>query len=153
MNILERFTSKIGSPIGPGHVGRSGEATPCLPWVAFVGPRGYGQFRSGGRAFLAHRFAYELWVGPIPDGLVLDHLCRVRHCVNHDHLEPVTQKENTLRGIGFVAVNAVKEVCPKCGEDFTPYTDPSGYTRRKCLPCKREGNREWHRKQRQKNLP
>jgi hypothetical protein len=61
---------------------------------------GYGQFSHGARPTikeLAHRFAYELIVGPIPDGLHLDHLCLIRHCVNPNHLEPVTQAENNLR--------------------------------------------------------
>ena len=54
----------------------------------------------------AHRWSYQHHIGPVPEGLVLDHLCRVRHCVNPDHLEPVTSRENTLRGEGFAAVNA-----------------------------------------------
>lgn len=75
----------------------------CWLWRGSHGPasNGYGRIGVGTqrqrRSRLAHRVSYELLVGPIPDGLVLDHLCGVRHCVNPDHLEPVTQKENVRR--------------------------------------------------------
>ncbi len=73
----------------------------CWLWTAHVHPRtGYVQFRIGGRKgkmVLAHRWAYERFTGPIPAGLELDHLCRVRHCVNPAHLEPVTRSENRRR--------------------------------------------------------
>jgi hypothetical protein len=62
--------------------------------------------------FRAHRVAYELLVGPIPDGMHLDHLCRTPACVNPAHLEPVTPRVNSLRGVSFSAVNATKETCP-----------------------------------------
>src|SRR5580698_2584776 len=64
---------------------------------------GYGCFQIAKVNFRAHRLAYELLRGPIPTGLHLDHLCRNRSCVNPDHLEPVTQRENTLRGEGIAA--------------------------------------------------
>jgi len=70
----------------------------CWLWTSTLNNRGYGQFSVGGRSVLAHRFSYELHVGPIPEGLHLDHLCRVRHCVNPAHLEPVTNQENNRRG-------------------------------------------------------
>jgi hypothetical protein len=73
----------------------------CWLWTAHVHPvTGYVQFRIGGRGgkmVLAHRWSYEHYVGAIPAGLQIDHLCRVRHCVNPEHLEPVTPSENTLR--------------------------------------------------------
>jgi hypothetical protein len=75
----------------------------CWNWIAGVGDRGYGAFttqRNGPtRVTPAHRYCYEILVGPIPLGLVLDHLCRKPRCVNPAHLEPVTQAENTRRGI------------------------------------------------------
>ena len=146
MNLVERFTAKIGDPAGPGHIGRSGEVTTCLPWVAHSDRFGYGQFKVGGRVVLAHRFAYEMVVGPIPDGLQLDHLCRVRHCVNPDHLEPVTNRENALRGTGITSVHAAKVNCPKCGGPYTYYTRADGSTRRQCVPCRGEYTREYNRR-------
>ena len=69
----------------------------CWIWVAGLYKSGYGSFLDGTRTSRAHRFSYETFKGPISDGLVLDHLCRKICCVNPDHLEPVTQKENILR--------------------------------------------------------
>jgi hypothetical protein len=83
----------------------------------------------------AHRAAYELLVGPIPAGLTLDHLCRTTLCVNPEHLEPVTMRENALRGKGPTAVNARKTHC-KRGHEFTPentYVYPRGG--RECRTC------------------
>lgn len=75
----------------------------CWLWTGAKNWTGYGQrsVRVDGkvRTARAHRMAYELLVGPIPEGLTIDHLCRVRHCVNPDHLEPVTMKENARRGV------------------------------------------------------
>lgn len=69
----------------------------CWLWTGSLTWDGYGLFRENNRRTGAHRFAYEYHVGPIPAGLQLDHLCRVRNCVNPDHLEPVTASENTRR--------------------------------------------------------
>jgi hypothetical protein len=63
------------------------------------------------KKYMAHRFSYLKLVGPIPEGLQIDHLCRVRHCVNPDHLEPVTNKENIRRGIVGM-FHAKKTQCP-----------------------------------------
>jgi hypothetical protein len=71
------------------------QADGCWTWTGSIGSQGYGVF---GRHGLAHRIVYELVVEPIPDALVLDHLCRVRHCVNPCHLEPCTLAENVRRG-------------------------------------------------------
>ena len=84
---MERFLDKVAISAGG-----------CWEWAAFRNADGYGRFNDGQRIVAAHRFAYERFVGEIPDGLQLDHLCRVRHCVNPDHLEPVTALENGLRG-------------------------------------------------------
>ena len=93
--------------------------TGCWLWVGTTSPNGYGRFWSKGRLAYAHRHAYERWVGPIPDGLQLDHLCRVRCCVNPGHLEAVTCRENLLRGETFQAANAAKTHCIR-GHEFTP---------------------------------
>lgn len=71
----------------------------CWLWVGNINTKGYGMFGLNRGLVSAHRFAYVLLVGPIPEGLHIDHLCRVRHCVNPDHLEPVTPQENVRRGL------------------------------------------------------
>ena len=81
----------------------------CWQWVGTVSTNGYGQW--GNRR--AHRAVYEMYKGPIPDGLQLDHLCRNRPCVNPDHLEPVTCRENILRGVGHTSQNARKTHCKR----------------------------------------
>lgn len=73
-------------------------ATGCWEWQGELNRNGYGRVWVNGRRLMAHRVAYQLLVGEIPEGLVLDHLCKVRRCCNPDHLEPVTVRENTLRG-------------------------------------------------------
>lgn len=92
----------------------------CWRWTRALLPAGYGSFGvRGWRAGLAHRIAYELATRTrIPDGLHLDHLCRVRRCVNPSHLEIVTRKENILRGVGFAARNAAKTHC-KLGHELS----------------------------------
>ncbi len=97
---------------------------------------GYGRATDGKhRSVKAHRLMYERLVGPIPEGLVIDHLCRNRTCVNPDHLEPVTQSENVRRGNGFSAVNARKTHCkrghPLDGDNL--YRNPAGA--RVCRTC------------------
>lgn len=71
----------------------------CWYWIGnWNSGNGYGKVWWQGKAAMAHRVIYELLIGPIPDGLVLDHKCRHRACCNPHHLEPVTVKENTMRG-------------------------------------------------------
>lgn len=89
-------------PSPPSHAdlfwGKVKKTPTCWLWTGATSEKGYGHFGAGGRSRLAHRVAYELIVGVIPEGLTIDHLCRVRNCVNPDHLEPVTGAENTRRG-------------------------------------------------------
>lgn len=111
----------------------------CWEWTASRTLKGYGMIGAGSpqRGLLAaHRVAFEIYVGPIPAGLQLDHLCRVRHCVNPDHLEPVSARENVRRGFGLAAINAAKTHCPQKHEytaDNT-YYNPST-NRRMCRVC------------------
>ena len=89
----------------------------CWFWTAALDQDGYGKCRRDG-VKRAHRVAYEELVGPIPNGLSLDHLCRNRACVRPDHLEPVTNRENLMRGATFAALNAAKTHCPQ-GHEYT----------------------------------
>jgi hypothetical protein len=119
----ERFWSKVAK-VGEG----------CWLWNGAIVSSGYGCFWSAGRAVGAHRWSYQRIVGPIPSGLHLDHLCRVRNCVNPAHLEPVTQAENTLRGVGLAAANASKTHCP-AGHEYTPENTYREGRRRRCKTC------------------
>lgn len=80
-------------------VDKNPDGSGCWIWTGALTTNGYGQVRWGDRTLRAYRLVYELLVGPIPDGLQLDHLCRNRRCVNPAHLEPVTQWENWARGM------------------------------------------------------
>lgn len=92
----------------------------CWLWRgATDGDGRYGAFHYDGKLRRAHRVSYEWRFGKVTEGVDLDHLCRVTLCVNPDHLEPVTHRENILRGVGIAATNAAKTHC-KRGHAFTP---------------------------------
>ena len=107
----------------------------CWEWKGMPKSGGYHQIKVGGRNLMAHRVVYELLVGPIPEGLQLDHLCRNRWCVRPDHLEPVTPKENKRRGI---TVNETKTHCPRghAYNEENTYRFPDGS--RRCRACRRK---------------
>lgn len=124
-------------------VDKTSDPRGCWLWQGTVNSKGYGQIRIASKAHRTHRLAYRLVVGDIPDGLCLDHLCRVRHCCNPDHLEPVTNRENILRGIGPSAINAATTRCVE-GHEFSPgntHIVPTTGERR-CKICARRRNRE-----------
>lgn len=75
------------------------DANGCWVWTGSLLADGYGNLRDGAKVKRAHRVSYETFVGPIPGGLEIDHLCRNRSCINPDHLEPVTRAENQRRGL------------------------------------------------------
>jgi hypothetical protein len=129
--ILERFMAKVEK-----------QEDGCWFWIAATDRQGYGQFSfsSRRRVARAHRVAYELLVGPIPDGLILDHLCRNPSCVNPTHLEAVTVGENTLRGNSPAAQQARQTHC-KRGHPFTPENTRMEAGGRRCRICRQADRR------------
>ena len=115
----------------------------CWLWTgALSKATGYGSFRSGP----AHRWAYTFFVGPIPTGLQIDHLCRVRRCVNPDHMEPVTIRENLLRSPLTHAGRLAAQTHCIHGHEFTPENTYLYGRMRSCRTCRRErANRYYHR--------
>lgn len=119
----------------------------CWLWQGSTGSDDHGQISIGGGVLVgAHRVVYEMLVGPIPDGLVIDHVvawgCTTGLCVNPLHLEAVTQAENTRRGRNPSAINGRKTQCIR-GHAFSPentYVRPCG--RRACRICKRAAARK-----------
>ena len=112
----------------------------CWLWTGGIDGDGYGVFSIVNyKPVSAHRFAYELHRGPIPEGLTIDHLCRVRCCVNPDHLEAVTRRVNTMRGFGALAMNARKTMCslqhPFSTENTYRCINTYGYISRCCRKC------------------
>ncbi len=117
----------------------------CWLWTGAAGRYGYIGFN--GKTMAAHRFVYRAWptTDPIPDDTPqLDHRCRNGLCVNPAHLDPVTNRENSLRGVGFSAVNARKTHCPR-GHRYTPENTMIQVRRtaiaRHCRACRAEKRR------------
>lgn len=123
-------------------------ADDCWEWTGARYLKGYGYFLIQGKQQRAHRFSYELHAGPIPGGLVIDHLCRNKRCVNPAHLEVVTNKENVLRGTSFAAQNSQKTHCPK----GHPYSGDNlmlpARGGRLCRTCKNQNRVENRRRER-----
>src|SRR3990167_3848484 len=117
--------------------------TACINWDGAKTHAGYGQRKIGGKVKYVHRLAYEASCGAIPDGLQIDHLCRNPLCINPQHLDAVTCRENIIRGIGRSALNARKTRC-KNGHPFIPsniYSRPRGG--RTCKICARNYRVQW----------
>ncbi|MGW2484952.1 HNH endonuclease signature motif containing protein [Streptomyces sp. NPDC001571] len=108
----------------------------CWQWTGYLTPNGYGRLSVGGVQQYAHRLAYETFLGPIPPGLVIDHLCRNRGCMNPAHLDAVPQRLNVLRGENQAAHRARQSACLR-GHRFdlaNTYRAPNGT--RKCRRCR-----------------
>lgn len=119
--------------------------------MAYRGENGYGRFWLEGKNVLAHRWSYEHHVAEIPEGLVIDHLCRNHGCVNPDHLEPVTISENTIRGIGPQAASERGKAITHCpqGHEYTKENTYTGGRGRTCWTCKRAKAREYYERNRE----
>ncbi len=127
--IEERFLEKIHleDPIFPENG--------CMLWTGHVNPNGYGIFRDGNRRTTAHRWAYEFFNGPLAEGLEPDHLCRVRNCVNPNHLEAVTRTVNLGRGEHHYRD---RTHCPR-GHEYTAENTSmrADGGKRRCKSCER----------------
>jgi hypothetical protein len=108
----------------------------CWEWTGFRDRKGYGRFSLGNRPTVVARASYEAFIGPIPEGLTIDHLCRFPPCVNPAHLAVVTRAENTMRGETVTAKNAQARACPKghAYDEANTYVDKRG--RRSCKACR-----------------
>lgn len=135
---LKRFYSKI--PVRPDDE--------CWLWQGTMFSTGYGAFSLQTSNRGAHRVSYEIHNGPIPPGLVIDHLCRVTRCVNPDHLEAVTFRTNNIRGMSPTHVANRNGTCLAGLHDMTDvYTRKNGIVQ--CRPCQVEAGR---RRRREKGL-
>lgn len=130
---MDRFWDKVEKTDG------------CWVWTASKNGDGYGQFRIGSRMCKAHRVAYELEIGQIPDNKEIDHTCRNRACVRPDHLDPVDHAENVRRG-NLRSVSSSKTHCPH----GHPYDEANTYNyvrdgvavSRQCRTCMRDHSRK-----------
>lgn len=148
---VERF-EKFVDRTGPISLVR-GVVGSCWIWTGALFSAGYGAFHATERVVRAHRFAYEQACGAIPDGLVLDHRCRQRNCVRPSHLEAVTTRTNTLRGMSPGAIARRTNRCRR-GHELTP---ESTITRRNgtriCRVCDAARSRLYRARRRAAQTP
>lgn len=121
--------------------------TGCHLWIGYVRPNGYGEVTGAkGQSRYAHRVAYEAFIGPIPAGMDIDHKCRVLSCINTDHLEAVTHRENVLRGVAPSAQHALATHCPR-GHAYSGQNLYVWKGARQCRICKRLNWQAWFKRQ------
>lgn len=120
----ERFWTKVTKRPGDG----------CWLWTGALNADGYGNFRSE-RTQRAHAWSWIEEHGPVPDGLELDHLCGTRGCVRPSHCQPVTHRENVLRGNGVAGINARKTTCPQGHPYDATSRRGDGRVKRRCSRC------------------
>ena len=127
----ERFEAKVERITASG----------CWIWIGALSIGGYGKFLLDGRLIYAHRFSFERWRGPIQDQRVLDHICRVRPCVNPWHLRSVSYQTNSIENsLGMSAIHAKKTRCGICGSDYVWRRDRNART---CPTCNTKKCREY----------
>lgn len=139
--LYERFWSNVdreGGEMGPF-------GSRCWLWTGWKTPTGYGRFKADVWSSVAHRVTFQLLVGPIPEGLELDHLCRVRGCVNPVHLEPVTHAENVRRGRAGIVGGARQRAKTHCPQGH-PYDEANTYIGRLGRSCRACGRASYHRR-------
>jgi hypothetical protein len=149
MTVAARFWAKVA------------KTDTCWLWTASQNGRGYGQFGIGSRTdgtkrpVLAHRYAYELAVGPIPAGLQIDHLCRVTLCVNPSHLEPVTARVNNHRSNAAVATRERHQTQTHClrGHQFDIANTLYSGGQRVCRACLRVRARQRRSRLKENDTP
>jgi hypothetical protein len=125
--------------------------TGCWLWTGYIDRDGYGLITFMGKTRRAHRLTYELLTASIPDGLTIDHLCRERSCVNPDHLEPVSQGVNVMRGDTLPAKQARQTHCFR-GHEFTKDNLMIVRGKRICRICDRAKSlRRYHALKHQEN--
>ena len=142
--------------------------TKCWNWKWGKGNTGYGRLYVDGKRVMAHRHYYEIFVGPIPKGLVIHHKCHNKACVNPEHLEVKTRKENVLEADGIMARNARKTHCPSGHAYTTKNTYINRDGKRYCRKCHvlkmrnyrklnpehyREYQQQWKKRLREKVTP
>lgn len=120
-------------------------ANECLVWLGRLDRDGYAMY---GRRN-AHRYAYEQIIGPIAEKMQIDHLCRVRHCVNPEHMEQVTGKENTLRGNTITARNKAVTHCP-AGHEYDAANTHISRGKRNCRLCGNAAARRYYQRMKHK---
>lgn len=118
----------------------------CVIWTGARTPKGYGQINVEHRRAAVHRIVYEAFKGAIPDGLEIDHLCRVRNCVNPHHLEAVTHAENNRRSAAAIPQ---RTHCPLGHELVGQNIFCRKGRRPECRTCRNATKRAWRRRQRE----